>query len=208
MTFAADQHSKPQRCAMLNPSELDHLNRQVLALVDYFAQRCEGTEHSLVHISSGVPATGSNRKTTRILHRLMALARRRRHPVLARPLADASDRDIDPVLDRAGLTRADLFTPARAIAKHRVYMAYMLAARRIDVVRATAEHWEELKLADRACSVCRGRGRCRRWLEWGGPPEAPSFFCPNAPLFEGIAAEQASRAHAQSAGTAERPHTD
>ena len=130
----------------------------------------------------------------RFLHRITALARRYRHPVLARPLTTAGDREIDTALEQAGLARANLFTPADAIAKHRVHMAYMLAARHIDAERATAEYWQELKLADQTCAGCRDTGRCRRWLEWGGPAEAPSVFCPNAALFEVIGAQQAQDA--------------
>ena len=177
---------------MLKPSDLDHLNRQVFALVGYVAQRCEGTGQSLFeHRPSGQPVTGNNWRGKRVLHRVMALARRCRHPILARPLDKPSDRDIDAALDRAGLTRASLFTPAGAVARHRVHMAYMLAAHHVDIARATADNWQELKLADRSCAACRQKGRCRRWLEGGGPADATSVFCPNAALFEAIAAQQA-----------------
>lgn len=173
---------------MLKPSELDHLNRQVLALVGYIARR--GQSH-LEHRPSGRPLTGHKWRGKRVLHRAMALVRRCRHPTLARPLDRPSDRDIDAALGRAGLTRADLFTPAGAIARHRVYMAYMLAAHHVDIARATADRWQDLKFANRSCAACRQKGRCRRWVEGGGPADATSVFCPNAALFQAIAAQQA-----------------
>ena len=177
---------------MLSPSELDHLNRQFFALIGYVAQRCEGTGQNLLeHRQSGQPVTGNNWPGKRVLHQVKALARRCQYPILARPLAETSDRDIDAALDLAGLTRADLFTPVVAIARHRVYMAYMLAAHHVDIARATADRWQDLKFADRSCAACRQKGRCRRWLEGGGPADATSVFCPNAALFEAIAAQQA-----------------
>src|SRR5680860_142016 len=100
---------------------------------------------------------------------IAALLRRWRFPILARPLGRSRECDIDSALRRAGLTRADLFTPANAIACHRIYMSYMLAARQIDTAWAAAMHWQVLKLADDTCAHCPNTGRCRRWLESQGP---------------------------------------
>ena len=121
-----------------------------------------------------------------------APARQCRHSV-ALPLTTADDRHIDAALEQVGLARADLFTPVYAIA-HRVYTAHMLAAHHINVVRAASSRWEELKQADECCARCSNPGRCRRWLEWGGPDDAPAMFCPNAALFDAIAAQQAQDA--------------
>lgn len=121
-------------------------------------------------------------------------ARRRRwqHPSLARSQACRRDDEIDAALREAGLARADLFTPANAIAHHRVHMAHMLAAIGIDVPRAVDEYWESLKQADGVCAGCSQTGRCRRWLDWGRANAAPDVFCPNAALFRSIPAEQVS----------------
>lgn len=132
-------------------------------------------------------------KARRLARRLAAKRRRWNHPVLARSQEHLSDREIDAALVRAGLERADLFTPGNAIARHRVRMAHMLLAFEIDPERAVREHWEALKQADGHCSRCAQVGRCRRWLEWGGRNGAPQVFCPNAALFAAIAAGQARR---------------
>jgi hypothetical protein len=127
---------------------------------------------------------------TTVLRRMAATVRRWRHRMLARPLRDSSDRDLDAALARAGLARADLFTPAGAIASHRVRLAHMLATHRIDPARAVGEHWEVIKLADEICDGCRNPGRCRRWLEEAGPREVRGAFCPNDAIFRSIADEQ------------------
>lgn len=117
--------------------------------------------------------------------------RRLRHPVLARPLGRTSNRQIDAALERAGLTRAALFTYGGAIARHRTQMAGMLEAHGVDVARAVVENWEDLKLADHYCAHCRNARRCSRWLQWGRRNDAPKMFCVNANLFASIAASQA-----------------
>jgi hypothetical protein len=139
----------------------------------------------MMHYSGNAMMT--TRTWARIGHQITAKLRRWRHPILAGPLVEISDRDIDAALERAGLTRADLFMPAGAIARHRVYMAYMLAARHIDIAWAAAMHWQALKLADDTCAHCPNTGRCRRWLESQGPSALPTAFCPNADLFDTMA---------------------
>lgn len=115
--------------------------------------------------------------------------------ILARPLSCASDSQIDAALARRGIARDDLFRPSYAVAAHRGRLARMLAAFRIDVGRATADHWQDLKIADGRCRDCRDAGRCNRWLEWAWTTEfdtAPMAFCPNAGLWSAIAQEQAA----------------
>lgn len=112
------------------------------------------------------------------------------NPVLAHPLANLSDDEIDKALSRAGLARQDLFTSSNAIAQYRTKMACMLAALGIKVDEAVTEHWTSLKVADGNCSRCAETGRCYRWLEWGRPNTAPTVFCPNASFFLSVVAEQ------------------
>lgn len=112
------------------------------------------------------------------------------NPALARPLSDLSDEEIDGALARAGLARDDLFTPGGAIAQRRFLMACMLAALEIKVEPMVREHWAALKEADGHCAKCTQTGRCLRWLEWGRPNTAPTVFCPNAPFFLSVAADQ------------------
>ncbi len=123
----------------------------------------------------------------------ISLARRRlRGGVLAGPLSQAGDKQIDAALKQDRITRTDLFSPSRAIARHRTRLAWMLATWGIDVSRAAREHWQELKAADEQCSRCLNTGRCTRWLEWGQFNAAPMIFCPNAELWSAIALEQAT----------------
>jgi hypothetical protein len=112
------------------------------------------------------------------------------NPALARTLSDLSDDELDSALTRASLTREDLFTPNGAIAQHRFRMACMLTALGIKVEPTVREHWAALKEADHKCSKCTQTGRCLRWLEWGRPNTAPTVFCPNAPFFLSVAADQ------------------
>lgn len=135
----------------------------------------------------------SGRRFARFVRRLMAAGRRLRYPALAKPLKQASDRTIDAALGRARLRRDDLFRPSGAVARHRVLMAHMLAARSIDASYAVHAHWQSLKDADQTCSECPHVGRCMTWLELGGPEEASAVFCPNSDLFAAIAAEQKGR---------------
>jgi hypothetical protein len=132
----------------------------------------------------------TTRTWTRIGRRMTAALCQWRFPTLARPLGRISDHDIDAALERAGVARADLFKPAGAIARHRIHMAHMLAARHVDIAWATAERWAVLKLADDVCASCPSTGRCRRWLEAQGPSAAPIVFCPNAGPFDAMADHQ------------------
>lgn len=135
----------------------------------------------------------SKARLRRLRRKMAALNRRWRNPVLARALGHLKDHEIDSALSDAGLSRAKLFTPRDAIARHRVRMAHMLATLEVDVHDAVDWNWEALKQADQTCSLCREVGRCRRWLEWGRVNDAPQVFCPNAPLFQEIGADQAIR---------------
>jgi hypothetical protein len=114
-----------------------------------------------------------------------------RGSILDRPLGRIPDRDIDRALETRGQTRADLFTAAGAGARHRVRMARMIAAHRIDVRRAVRVHWRLLKTADNYCSHCPAPERCKFWLDRGvHDGTEPKRFCPNARLFSDIAARQ------------------
>lgn len=128
----------------------------------------------------------AHRSIRSIAHRLRTL----RNPILARPISALSDDEIDNALERAGLTRKDLFTPKNAIAQHRTMMAGMLATLGINVEQTVRDRWVNLKEADHICSRCTQTGRCHRWLEWGRPNTGPEVFCPNATLFNEIVADQ------------------
>jgi len=126
------------------------------------------------------------------IHQINLATRRLCGDVLAGPLSQAADGQIDAALKQDGIARADLFSPSRAIARHRARLVWMLASWGIDVARAANEHWQELKIADQQCSHCPNTGRCTRWLEWGQFNAAPMVFCPNAELWAAIALEQAA----------------
>lgn len=135
----------------------------------------------------------SKARLRRFRRKAAARNRRWRNPILARALGYLDDQEVDSALRCAGLSRAKLFTPRDAIARHRVRMAHMLAALEVDVHDAVARNWDDLKQADHNCSVCTQAGRCRRWLQWGRINDAPRVFCPNAALFLQIGVEQAKR---------------
>ena len=124
---------------------------------------------------------------------LAALHHRFGRNILADPIGRTPDRIIDRLLSELGQTRSDLFTPKGARARHRVRMAHMLAAYRVDVPRAVEEHWEQLKAADNYCHYCPDPTRCQHWLERPWHEEAPKVFCPNETLFSAIASGQAKQ---------------
>ncbi len=111
-------------------------------------------------------------------------------PSLSAPLAKQSDAEIDQSLAAVGFSRAQLFGAASATARHRVHMANMMGALKIDAEQAIAHHWQALKRADETCSQCGQVDRCRRWLAWGRRNKAYQVFCPNAALFDEIGEEQ------------------
>jgi hypothetical protein len=130
------------------------------------------------------------RNARRPLRSVVRKLNRWQNPMLAGTISDLSDDEIDEALAHAGLMRKDLFTPNNAIAQYRFRMACMVTALGIDVEQMVKDHWASLKDADFNCSRCTETGRCLRWLEWGRPNAAPTVFCPNAPVFMSIAAEQ------------------
>jgi hypothetical protein len=116
-----------------------------------------------------------------------------RGSVLSRPIGRVPDSEIDRALRNLGQTRVDLFTPAGAGAKHRIRMARMMAAHRIDVRRAVSSYWPWLKAADNYCRYCPSPARCQRWLDGDLRRAALEAFCPNARLFSELAAGQRER---------------
>ena len=139
--------------------------------------------------------------------RLEPYIARLRHPELLRPLGRGCDERVDADLANLGLTRADLFTPAHAMARHRVRLAGMLNAHGVDIAHAIEDNWQDFKVADDCCAKCPSTRHCQRWLQWDHSPprsndpaaayvrwlDLSKAFCPNAELFAAIAAEQASK---------------
>lgn len=126
----------------------------------------------------------------KVLRNAAARIRRWRNPVLAHPLEEASENQIDAALASAGLDRAQLFEPETAVAAYRVRMAGMMKTLGVDAQPLARGSWKSLKRADANCAACRETGRCERWLMWGRPNAGPQVFCPNAQYFMFVAEEQ------------------
>jgi hypothetical protein len=107
---------------------------------------------------------------------------------LRRRLSRTSDQALDRALSAARMDRGDLFTPFKGNAKHRKRMAAMMARFRLDRTRACESFWPELREAENVCADCSKVRRCVRLQKWGLRRDAARLFCPNAALFDKIAA--------------------
>ncbi|SDG43971.1 hypothetical protein SAMN05216241_1132 [Limimonas halophila] len=109
-----------------------------------------------------------------------------RDTVLDAPLGRTPDRTIDAALVVRGITRAELFTPGTAVARHRERLARMVAEHGLSPAEVVATHWDHLKEADQVCAVCANKARCAAWLDGKGGDDSPRKFCPNALVLERI----------------------
>jgi uncharacterized protein DUF6455 len=64
------------------------------------------------------------------------------------------------------------------------YMAAALHHFGLDHASARERFPTEMRVAEVCCATCAETRRCRRFLAGAAEAEAPSAFCPNAPLFE------------------------
>ncbi len=107
------------------------------------------------------------------------------------PLTYTSEAGLDYVLGRLGLSRIDLFRPFAGNAEHRRLMARMMARLGVDLDRAVAAAWVQLREADARCAACEAVRVCRQWLRQ--PNAEPPDFCPNTALFLRLARADALR---------------
>jgi hypothetical protein len=90
-------------------------------------------------------------------------------------------------LAEAVLSRADA---ASARAAARGDMARMMRHFGIEPDQVPPQFWERLRSAESTCTQCASIGRCQRWSYRQPTEDAPRLFCPNAELFDEIAASQ------------------
>jgi hypothetical protein len=87
----------------------------------------------------------------------------------------------------AALARAD---PASARAVVHDDMSRMMRHFGIELAEVPQQFWGRLSNAERVCAQCASIGRCQRWSYRQPSQDAPRLFCPNAELFDEIAASQ------------------
>lgn len=97
-------------------------------------------------------------------------------------------------LAELGLSEADVAT---ARSGSETDMRRMMRRFGIDPARVPPHLLGALRDAERVCAHCLEAGRCRRYLERPQGRDAARLFCPNAGLFDWIAAELARRRRQQ-----------
>lgn len=60
----------------------------------------------------------------------------------------------------------------------------------VDSAHIPPRFWGVLRNAEQICARCLMVGRCQRWFHGRASDDAPRSFCPNAELYEEIAASQ------------------
>lgn len=93
----------------------------------------------------------------------------------------------DHRLADAVLARAD---PASAGDQVHRDMLRMMWHFSVDPAQVPLRFWGVLRDAERICAQCLFVGRCQRWSHERASDDAPRSFCPNAELYEEIAASQ------------------
>jgi hypothetical protein len=63
----------------------------------------------------------------------------------------------------------------------------------VDPERVAPHLLAPLRDAERVCAFCQDVRRCRRWLAREAGTDAPRLFCPNAQLFDEVAASDPGR---------------
>jgi Family of unknown function (DUF6455) len=124
---------------------------------------------------------GSSTRVRRVLTRWWRAWRRQAQdePLPADPAVHA--------LAEAVLARADV---GSAPAAARGDMSRMMRHFGIEPAEVPPQFWDRLRSAEHSCTQCASIGRCQRWSYRQSTTDAPRLFCPNAELFDEIAASQ------------------
>lgn len=120
-------------------------------------------------------------------HRLseaLARLRNRRHDKIGGVQARAQA--VDRALIEAVLARAD---PLTARAEVRRDLRRMMRRFRIDPALIPKRFVRDLEAAEKRCAACTAIGRCQHFL-LAGATDDPRAFCPNAKLYDQIAASE------------------
>jgi hypothetical protein len=109
-----------------------------------------------------------------------------RQPRNDQPHGDVSTRR----LAEAALCRADIVSARDQVHRDMLRMMWHF---NVDPSRVPARFWGALRDAEQACAHCVVVGRCQRCFHGLVSDDAPRSFCPNAELYEEIAASQQQR---------------
>lgn len=87
----------------------------------------------------------------------------------------------------AVLSRADAVSARNQVHQD---MLRMMRHFSVDPAQVTPQFSNALRDAEQLCAHCLVVGRCQHWLHGRPSDDAPRLFCPNAELYEEIAASQ------------------
>ena len=99
------------------------------------------------------------------------------------PLEDVSNRR----LADAVLSRADLVSARDQVHRDMLHMMWYFS---VDPGQVPPRFSGALRDAEQLCAHCLVVGRCQHWFHGRLSDDAPRSFCPNAELYEEIAASQ------------------
>jgi hypothetical protein len=128
-------------------------------------------------------SSGANLATTVIetaMRRWQAWRKQRRSD---QPPGDASARR----LAEAVLSRADVISARDQVHHDMLRMMWYFS---VDPEQITRQFRDALGDAEQICAHCLVVGRCQHWFHGRLSDDAPRSFCPNAELYEEIAASQ------------------
>ena len=107
----------------------------------------------------------------------------RKQPRNDQPLGDVSARR----LAEAVLSRADVVSARDQVHHDMLRMMWHFG---IDLTQVPPRFRDALRDAEQVCAQCLVVGRCQHWFHGRLSDNAPRSFCPNAELYEEIAASQ------------------
>lgn len=93
----------------------------------------------------------------------------------------------DHELADAILCRADVVSARDQVHRDMLRMMQYFS---VDSAHIPPRFWGVLRDAEQMCARCLVVGRCQRWFHGRASEDAPRSFCPNAELYEEIAASQ------------------
>lgn len=108
---------------------------------------------------------------------------------LRRSMAGMDGHDREQVLAECGLSRSDLDRLARMPLFSEDLLSPLMRTIGLDPEEIGATEPALMRDLQRVCMACHNRRRCRRSVKHGHAAALYRTFCPNAPAFDGIAAQ-------------------